>query len=169
MTSRIPFMAMMACLGLGACAGRTPAPVAVVQPQDRYADCNAIMAEINSNTQQIGSLGKEDGGKVAQNVVAGVAGVFIPVLWLAMDFQNASGKEGTALTQRNAYLASLAENRCNGAPVVAGQSVGSGTMTSYNTQPAMVRQPAAAEMAQASYPSTPATNQVIDRGPPSTR
>ena len=52
--------------------------------------------------------GREDGGKVAQNV----AGVFIPVLWFAMDFQDASGKEGRALSQRNGYLAQLAANRC---------------------------------------------------------
>jgi hypothetical protein len=32
-----------AAAALGACAGRAPAPVAVVQPQDRYMDCTAIM------------------------------------------------------------------------------------------------------------------------------
>lgn len=56
--------------------------------------------------------GKEDGGKVAQNVAAGVAGVFIPVLWFAMDFQNASGKEAQALNARQQYLGTLAEQRC---------------------------------------------------------
>ena len=31
-----------------------------------------------------------------------------------MDFQNASGKEGKALTDRNAYLAQVAAQRCAG-------------------------------------------------------
>ncbi len=31
---------------VGACAGRAPQPVAVVQPQDRFSDCTAITAEI---------------------------------------------------------------------------------------------------------------------------
>ena len=97
---------------LSACAGRAPQTVAVVQERDRYSDCSAVMAEIRANNDQIGQLAREDGGKVAQNVAAGVAGVFIPVLWFAMDFQDASGKEGRALSQRNQYLATLAAQRC---------------------------------------------------------
>lgn len=97
---------------LAACAGRAPQTAAVVQDRDRYTDCAAVMAEIRANNDQIAQLGREDGGKVAQNVAAGVAGVFIPVLWFAMDFQDASGKEGRALSQRNGYLAQLAANRC---------------------------------------------------------
>jgi hypothetical protein len=31
------------------CAGRAPQPVAVVQPQDRYADCAAIFAQVRAN------------------------------------------------------------------------------------------------------------------------
>jgi hypothetical protein len=38
-------------IAAGACAGRTPQPVAVVQPQDRYADCTAITAEIEADNQ----------------------------------------------------------------------------------------------------------------------
>jgi hypothetical protein len=103
---------MLALAATAACAGRAPQTVAVVQDRDRYADCSAVMAEIRANNDQIGQLGREDGGKVAQNVAAGVAGVFIPVLWFAMDFQDASGKEGRALSQRNQYLATLAAQRC---------------------------------------------------------
>lgn len=105
--------AILTIAGLSACAGRTPAPVAVVQETDRHADCAAIMAEANANRAKIAELGSEEGGKVAQNVIAGVAGVFIPVLWFAMDFQGAAGKEGAALQQRNAYLARMAETRCS--------------------------------------------------------
>lgn len=49
---------------------------------------------------------------MAQNVLMGAAGVFIPVLWFGMDFQDAPGKEGAALKQRNAYLSRLAATRC---------------------------------------------------------
>jgi hypothetical protein len=111
---------VLACVGLSACAGRTPNPVAVVQEQDRHADCPAILAEVQANKTKISELGSEDGAKVAQNVIMGAAGVFIPVLWFGMDFQNAAGKEGAALQQRNSYLARMAETRCNNAPQQAG-------------------------------------------------
>jgi hypothetical protein len=103
---------VLACAALSACAGRAPAPVALVQENDRVSDCQAITAEIQNNTAQISKLGSEDGAKVAQNVIMGTAGLFIPVLWFGMDFQDAPGKEGAALRQRNAYLARLAEARC---------------------------------------------------------
>jgi len=75
-------------------------------------DCTAIQAESKANADKLTELGREDGGKVAQNVAAGIAGVFIPVLWFAMDFQNASGKEAQALNARQQYLGTLAEQRC---------------------------------------------------------
>ena len=112
MKTTLRVAAVLACAGLSACAGRAPAPVAVVQEHDQLTDCQAITAEIQSNTAQIGKLGSEDGAKVAQNVIMGAAGLFIPVLWLGMDFQDASGKEGAALRQRNGYLSRLAATRC---------------------------------------------------------
>ncbi len=110
---KLRIAAALLCAGLSACAGRTPTPVAVVQEHDRLTDCQAIMAEIQSNTTQIGKLGSEEGAKVAQNIIMGTAGLFIPILWFGMDFQNAAGKEGAALQQRNSYLARVAETRCN--------------------------------------------------------
>lgn len=104
--------AVVICAGLSACAGRTPAPVSIVQEQDRFADCQALTAEIQNNSLQMGKLGSEEGAKVAQNVLVGAAGLFIPVLWFGMDFQDAAGKEGKALQQRNAYLSRVAETRC---------------------------------------------------------
>src|SRR5215831_12790100 len=82
--------------------------------QDRYANCAAIMAEVNANNQRISELGSERGAKVAQNVVVGVAGLFIPILWLGMDFQGSAGTEQASLQARQQYLASLAEERCRG-------------------------------------------------------
>lgn len=75
-------------------------------------DCAAISAEVQANNKRISELGSEEGGKVAQNVIAGAAGLFIPILWFGMDFQNAAGKEVAALQSRQQYLATLAEQRC---------------------------------------------------------
>ena len=70
-----------ALLVLAGCAGRAPQPVAVVQPQDRYMDCAAIQAEVLANNKTIQGLASEEGGKVAQNVVAGVVGLVIWPVW----------------------------------------------------------------------------------------
>ena len=78
--------------------------------EDPRVDLAAL--EIQSNTAQMSKLGSEEGIKVAQNVLMGTAGLFIPVLWFGMDFQDAAGKEGKALQQRNSYLSRLAETRC---------------------------------------------------------
>ena len=109
-----PIAFVLSAIALSGCAGRSPAPVPIVQSQDRYANCTAIMAEVNANNERISELGSEQGAKVAQNVVAGVAGLFIPVLWFGMDFQGAAGTEQAALQGRQQYLASLAGERCGG-------------------------------------------------------
>ncbi len=104
-------------LSLAACAGRPPAPVAVVQPADAALDCPAIMAEVQANDAKVTALGREEGGKVAQNVAAiGVGLFFWPVLFLA-DFQGTAGKEVAALQSRQTYLATLANQKgCAGTP-----------------------------------------------------
>jgi len=79
---------------------------------DQSLTCEQIIAEIKANNERISDLAREEGLKVTQNVVAGVAGLFVPVLWFGMDFQDAAGKEAKALSQRNEYLASLAKDRC---------------------------------------------------------
>jgi hypothetical protein len=110
--------ALLASVGLVAlttgCMGRTPAPVNPVQPQDHFAGCPAIMAESSANNLRIGELGSEQGAKVAQNVAAGVVGLFIWPVWLAMDFQGAAGTESAALQVRQQHLATLAtEKHCS--------------------------------------------------------
>jgi hypothetical protein len=99
-----------------ACAGRAPAPVAVVQPVDETMSCEAIQSESSANTKRIAELGSEQGAKVAQNVAAGVAGAFFILPLFLMDFQNAAGKEEAALKSRNDYLATLARQRCAAQP-----------------------------------------------------
>jgi hypothetical protein len=113
-----------ACWGVGilllaAVTGCAPQPVAVVQPQDRYADCPAIFAEVQANNKKIQDLAGDQGGKVAQNVAAGVVGVFIWPVLFGMDFQGAAGKKVDALNSRQQYLAVLAEQRNCSAPAAA--------------------------------------------------
>ena len=93
---------------LGACMGRSPQPVAVVQPQDQMMDCTAIYAEVAANNQKVQQLAKDEGWKTAQNVAAGVAGFVVPVLWFGMDWQGTAGKEAQALQARQQYLGALA-------------------------------------------------------------
>jgi hypothetical protein len=107
---RLLFACIVAVLVSG-CAGRAPAPVSVVQPQDRYMDCAAIMIEVQSNNAKVQQLASDKGLKVAQNVAAGVAGIVIPVLWFGMDFQGTADTEIQALQARQQYLSALAEQR----------------------------------------------------------
>ena len=103
---------LAACLATVGCAGRSPQLVQLVQPNDQYASCQQIMIEVQANNQKIEALARDEGWKVTQNVVAGVAGFVVPVLWFGMDWQGTASKEAQALSQRNQYLGSLAAERC---------------------------------------------------------
>jgi hypothetical protein len=114
-------MRILGIVALGAalagCAGRAPAPVAVVQPTDRYMDCTAILAEAQANNAKVQQLAADKGLKTTQNVAAGVAGLFIPILWFGMDFQGTADAEITALQSRQQYLAMMADQkRCSAEP-----------------------------------------------------
>ena len=106
---------LLAALALSACAGRPPAPVAVVQPADRSLDCTQVAAEIAANDVRISNLGREEGGKVAQNVAAGVVGLFFFPAFFLMDVQGTASKETAALQSRNQYLATVATQKNCGA------------------------------------------------------
>lgn len=112
---------VVAMLGIAlvGCAGRDPQPIATVQPQDPYADCAMISAEIQANNIKVKELADEQGLKVAQNVAAGVAGIVVWPLWFAMDFKGAASKDVAALQARQQYLAALAVERCARPPAVA--------------------------------------------------
>lgn len=103
----------MLVFATSACAGRDPQPIATVQPHDAHASCTQIRAEIEANNLKLKELSGEEGGKVAQNIAAGVGGFFIWPLWFAMDFKDAAGKEVASIQARNHYLATLATERCN--------------------------------------------------------
>jgi hypothetical protein len=114
-TMRTIIFAALAVL-CGACAGRDPQPVATVQLTGATATCAMIAAEIQANNIKVKQLADEEGLKTGQNVAAGVAGVFIPVLWFGMDFKGAASKEVTALQARQQYLTTLATERCAQSP-----------------------------------------------------
>jgi hypothetical protein len=48
---------------VGACMGRAPQPVAVIQPQDQMMDCTAIYAEIQANNGKVQQLARTTVGK----------------------------------------------------------------------------------------------------------
>jgi hypothetical protein len=93
---------------LSGCAGRAPELTPIVQPTDQFASCDQIMAEIKANNQRMTDLANEEGWKVGQNVAAGVVGLVIWPVWFGMDFQDAAGKEGRSLSQRNGYACTAA-------------------------------------------------------------
>jgi hypothetical protein len=95
------------------CAGRAPDMVPIVQVNDPLLTCDQIIAEAKINNDRITELAREEGWKVTQNVAAGVVGLVIWPVWFGMDFQDAAGKEGRALSQRNEYLGTLATQRCS--------------------------------------------------------
>jgi hypothetical protein len=106
------FSTMAVGRALAACAGRDPGPVASVQPQDVYADCTIIRAEIEANNAKVKELSDEQGWKVAQIVATGVVGLVIWPVWFGMDWKGATAKDAAALQARQQYLATLAEQRC---------------------------------------------------------
>jgi hypothetical protein len=109
--SRI-FAAFLLVIPLEGCAGRAPQLEPLVQASDPTLTCEQIIAETKINNEKISKLATEQGWKVTQNVAAGVVGLVIWPVWFGMDWQNAAGKEGEALSQRNEYLGTLAKDRC---------------------------------------------------------
>ena len=72
----------------------------------------AAGAEIEANNTKIKELADEQGVKAAQNVITGVGGLLIPVLWFGMDWKGAANKDAAALQARQQYLTTLATERC---------------------------------------------------------
>ncbi len=152
-------------IALASCAGRAPQPVAVIQPQDRFDDCAAIAAEVRANNIKIQELASEQSEKFAQNVAAGVAGLFIWPLWFGMDFQGAASTETTSLQSRQQYLGTLAaQKNCGasgpgvaqyplpsaGAPAPVATPLGAAAPLSAPGGAATARSPAAAQTSMAS-------------------
>jgi hypothetical protein len=100
------------CIGLSACAGRTPNPIQSYQPGDDRKSCAALRAELtNTETDIRAKIPESD--KTAQNVALGVAGVFLIVPWFFMDLSKADQVELEALRRRYNTLAIMAsEKQC---------------------------------------------------------
>jgi hypothetical protein len=112
--------ALALCVLASGCAGRSPNPVAVAQPFDQQLDCPAIFAQLNVDNERISDLSGDQGAKVAQNVAAGVVGLFIWPVWFGMGFQGTAGIEIRALQDRRQYLATLAQQKHCTAGYMAG-------------------------------------------------
>src|SRR5687767_10200870 len=97
---------------LTGCAGRSPAPVSIVQGHDQAADCASLQRETIANVETLERLQQERGNKAIQNGAALGFGLFIWPALLAMDWQGAASKEHAALEQRQRYLGGLAAERC---------------------------------------------------------
>ena len=97
---------------LASCAGRDPESIATVQAFDQSSTCTQIRAEIEANNIKVKQLAGEQGGKTAQNVLTGVGGLLIPVLWFGMDWKGAADKDVASLQARQQYLTILATERC---------------------------------------------------------
>ena len=99
----------VALMFLASCAGAPPHPVNIVMPGDKTMSCDIVHAQINNNNNLINRLYSEQNEKVAQNVAAGIGGLFFWPLWFFMDFQNSAKIEISALEQRNNYLSTLTD------------------------------------------------------------
>jgi len=102
----------LVALTVSACAGRVPQPSPIFLASDQQLECGAIEAEAKINNERIATLAVEQNWKFGQNVTAGIAGFMLWPAWLALDFQDAAGKEAKSLSLRNQYLLTLAEERC---------------------------------------------------------
>src|SRR5215211_7375023 len=63
--------ASLSALALSACVARDPMPVATAQPQDAYASCAQIQAELMANNSKVTQVAEKQGWKTAKNVAAG--------------------------------------------------------------------------------------------------
>ncbi|MFC3228357.1 hypothetical protein ACFOGJ_14030 [Marinibaculum pumilum] len=102
--------------GTAACGGRDPRHIPVVEPNDTALSCQALSALIANNNYRIESLFAEHKRASESNVAIGVAGalLFWPVLF-ALDTSDAERVEAQQLSDRNVYLASVAQDKdCQG-------------------------------------------------------
>jgi hypothetical protein len=95
----------------GGCAGRKPNPVDAVQLGDNQMSCAMLASESRITAARIIELKGEAEGKVAQNILAGAAGVFLILPFFLMDFQDAPGVEGRAMVRRHRHLQALARQK----------------------------------------------------------
>ena len=103
--------ALAVALVTAGCAGRKANPVSEAKYGDEKLNCQAIAAEYNANKIEVAKLKEESDSKVAQNVLAGAAGVVFLVPFLLMDFQDAAGIDHAAMERRQARLRAYAASK----------------------------------------------------------
>ena len=97
--------------GLG-CAGRAAHPISTSQYGDSQKSCDALEKETVFIKSEANRLIPET-KKTGKHAALGVAGVFLIVPWLFMDFTEAEQIEVNALRQRYNHLVILAgEKKC---------------------------------------------------------
>lgn len=103
---------VVVCLGLFACAGRTPNPVPSYQYGDDRRSCSGLKAELaNTEADILAKIPEAD--KTGQNVALGVAGAFLIVPWFFMDLSKADQVELEALRRRyNTLVIMASEKQC---------------------------------------------------------
>jgi hypothetical protein len=104
---------------LAGCAGRAPQLSPLVHAADQSLSCSQIAAETKINNERISRLAAEQNWKMGQNAVAGIVGFMVWPAWLALDFQDAAGKEAQSISQRNEYLLTIAKDRCQAKSQIA--------------------------------------------------
>jgi hypothetical protein len=67
---------------------------------------------LKQTTPKVRELADEKGAKVAQNVAAGVTGLFVWPVLFAMDVKGAADTDMAALQARQQFLTQLAMHRC---------------------------------------------------------
>ena len=135
------------CVGLSACAGRTPNPVQSYQLGDDRKSCAALKAEL-ANTEADILRKVPEADKTGQNVALGVAGAFFIVPWFFMDLSKADQVELEALRRRYNNLVILASEKECGFDVQPIQDP-----SKLQTQEA--KQPASPSATPAAIPVTP--------------
>ena len=114
----------IASVALGGCAGRDN--IQTMQATDGYAACAQSQAEIQANNISIQEFTKEQGPKVAQNVVLGVASLFEWPLRFAMDFKGGTARKDLAALQAGQrYLRGVATEQ-SGRPTLASATTSTG-------------------------------------------
>jgi hypothetical protein len=105
----------MVCL-ISGCVTDGPEPVTLYQANDSVRSCEDLSWHMQANQKRIlQKVPKQD--KLGRNVALGVAGAYLIVPWLFLDFSESERVEIEALQQRNQYLMLIAKRQgCTNLP-----------------------------------------------------
>ena len=121
-------VALVVCISISACAGRTANPTASYRVGDDAMTCTEIKAEMAHVQSQVDALIPES-KKTGKNVALGVAGWFLLVPWFFMDFSEAEKVEIKAYQERYLALEKLYARR-DCARVESGEITETSSLTS---------------------------------------